>query len=204
MTTHPRKLSAVFLDRDGVLNEEVGYICRPEQLKLIAGSGTAVKRLNDHGFVVVVVSNQSGIGRGICSDAEIQQVNVSLSKQLSLYGAQIARFYYCPHHPTEAKGEYLITCDCRKPRPGMLHQAATDLNLDLKTSVMVGDRESDIQAGRSAGCNTVLIKSNPRSERWYTPNEDQTSPHLVVFSLSDAVNWIIDKLDDRRPALEGT
>lgn len=183
----------MFLDRDGVLNEEVGYICRSEQLKSIPGAAMAVKRLNETGLIVVVVSNQSAIGRGVCSEREIQQVNSALFEQLMSEGARISRFYYCPHHPTEGKGEYRQTCEFRKPRPGMLHQAASELNLDLGNSIMIGDRLSDIEAGRSAGCKTVLIETGAPSE----VHERQNGPEFIAPSLVEAVDWILGAPDSR-------
>ena len=192
MTNQTRKLLAVFLDRDGVLNEEVGYICRPDQISLIPGVGSAVKRLNESGFSVIVVSNQSAIGRGICSEIEIQQVNSHLSEQLSWLGAKIMKFYYCPHHPTEAMGDYLQTCECRKPNPGMLRQAASDLDLDLTKSVMVGDRLTDIEAGRSVGCRTVLIENIPLNDSQGSVPSDRIQPDLKVPCLDVAVSWILE------------
>jgi len=180
------KSPGVFLDRGGVSNEEVGYIYRSEQLKLIPSAALAVKRLNERGLVVVVVSNQSAIGRGVCPDGEIQRVNASLSKQLLFEGARISRFYYCPHHPTECKGEYRRICEFRKPRPGMLRQAASESNLDLENGFIVGDYMSDIEAGLNAGCKTVLIESREHSELY----ERQNGHECIASSLVDTVNSI--------------
>ena len=152
-------VTAVFLDRDGVLIEEVGHLSRIDQLNLLPRTPEAVKRLNDRGVPVVVVTNQSVIGRGICSEDQVTKIHSALETMLAGFAARITRFYYCPHHPTEAIGQYLKHCDCRKPEPGMLHRAERELGLNLQRSFMVGDRITDLESGWRVGCRTVLVET---------------------------------------------
>jgi D-glycero-D-manno-heptose 1,7-bisphosphate phosphatase len=186
-----RSVPAVFLDRDGVINDEVGHLTKPDQLKLLPGAASAIKRLNESGLLVIVVTNQSVIGRGWCAEADMEDIHDALSALLAAVGAQITQFRYCPHHPTEAVGEYLIDCDCRKPKPGMLHRAADELDLDLMASVMVGDRINDMIAGQEAGCRTVLVSTGlGLGERKLLPTAPCQPDHLCD-DLGSAVDWIL-------------
>jgi D-glycero-D-manno-heptose 1,7-bisphosphate phosphatase len=198
-------LPAVFLDRDGVINDEVGHLTKPDQLRLLPGAAVAINRLNDSGLPVIVVTNQSVIGRGWCIEAEMDQVHDALSKLLAEEGARITQFRYCPHHPTEAIGDYLVDCECRKPKPGMLHQAAQELGLDLAASVMVGDRINDVIAGREAGCQTVLVSTGlGMGERKQLPTAPCQPDHLCD-DLGSAVDWILARqpiASDMEPAIE--
>ena len=182
------------MDRDGVLNHEVGYISRMDQLSLISGAAEAVKRLNDAGLPVVVVTNQAAVARGICSEDQVRAVNQALSEQLSAGGAHISRFYYCPHHPTAGIGEYLVDCQCRKPKPGMLLQAASDLGLELTECIMVGDQLSDLEAGWQAGCRTVLVDGGLDKDSRQRLASSLRQPDLVVDDLVCAVEWILESV----------
>jgi len=144
--------SAVFLDRDGVINVDHGYVSTWEQFEFLAGVPEALCELQDAGYLLIVVSNQSGIGRGYYSEADLESLNQAIAQHLaSTVGVTLSGFYHCPHHPTEAEGEFRRQCDCRKPAPGMIRQAALDHGVDVKTSILVGDKDSDIAAGRAAG-----------------------------------------------------
>jgi D-glycero-D-manno-heptose 1,7-bisphosphate phosphatase len=144
--------SAVFLDRDGVINVDHGYVSTWEQFEFLAGVPEALRELQDAGYLLIVVSNQSGIGRGYYSEADLESLNQAIAQHLaSKVGVTLSGFYHCPHHPTEAEGEFRRQCDCRKPAPGMIRQAALDHGVDVKTSILVGDKDSDIAAGRAAG-----------------------------------------------------
>lgn len=187
-------MTAVFLDRDGVLVDDVGHLSRVDQLSVIPGAPLAVKRLNDLGISVVVVTNQSVIGRGFCSEDQMNLIHQALAEQLSKDGAHITRFYYCPHHPTEGVGDYLLDCQCRKPKPGMLRQAAADLGLDLADSVMVGDNFTDIDAGGEAGCRTVLVTGLAGEQTKKRPASSKRQPDLVVDGLGAAVDWILQEV----------
>ena len=144
--------SAVFLDRDGVINVDRGYVSTWEQFEFLAGVPEALRELQDAGYLLVVVSNQSGIGRGYYSESDLHTLNQAIAEHLdSTLGVTLSGFYHCPHHPTEAEGEFRQQCDCRKPAPGMIQQAVLDHGIDVKTSLLVGDKDSDIEAGRAAG-----------------------------------------------------
>jgi D-glycero-D-manno-heptose 1,7-bisphosphate phosphatase len=155
---------AVFLDRDGVLIEEIGYLSEPSQVRLIPGAGAAVARLNRLGVPVVVVTNQAGVARGKFPEENVRAVHEHLDKLLAAGGARIDRWYYCPHHPTAGVGPYRVLCACRKPAAGMLLTAARELNLDLAGSVLIGDKLSDLEAGAAAGCSTILVRTGYGAE----------------------------------------
>ena len=144
--------SAVFLDRDGVINVDHGYVSTWERFEFLPGVPDALRALQDAGYLLIVVSNQSGIGRGYYCEADVKSLNQAIAQHLaSTFGVTLLEFYHCPHHPTEAEGEFRRQCDCRKPAPGMIRQAVLDHGIDLKTSLLVGDKDSDIEAGRAAG-----------------------------------------------------
>jgi len=151
-------MRAVFLDRDGVVVKDKGYHYMISDLELMEGAAGAIAKLNKMGYLAIIVSNQSGIARGYFSEKALLQFNEHLLKELDALGAKVDGIYYCPHHPTEAKvKKYLIDCECRKPKPGMLLEAANDHNIDLSKSWMVGDKETDVKAGLAAGCKTIYI-----------------------------------------------
>ncbi len=150
---------AVFLDRDGTLIEEVNYLSRVEQVRLLPGAAEAVRRVNEAGVRVVVVTNQAGVARGYFPEDRVAEVHAHLSAVLGERGARIDTYYYCPHHAESGVGAYKVDCDCRKPKPGMLRTAARELGLDLSRSWMIGDKVCDLKAGAAAGCRTVLVKT---------------------------------------------
>ena len=149
----------VFLDRDGVINAEVDYLHDPAQLVLIEGAARTIRSLVDAGAPVVVVTNQAGIGRGKYTEADLAAVTAHLDELLAAAGTALAGSYFCPHHPPAGIGAYRIVCRCRKPAPGMLEQAARELGIDLANSVIVGDKATDLAAGRAVGCHTVLVRT---------------------------------------------
>ena len=172
--------SAVFLDRDGVINVDHGYVSTWEQFEFLPGVPEALRELQDAGYLLIVVSNQSGIGRGYYSEADLASLNQAIAQHLaSTVGVTLSGFYHCPHHPTEAEGEFRRECDCRKPAPGMIRHAVLDHSIDVKTSLLVGDKDSDIEAGRAAGV-AKLFKVVGSSET-ATP----TSDVQLVTGLSD-------------------
>lgn len=152
---------AIFLDRDGTLNKYVGFLTDIDDLELLEGAAEAVRRINASGFLAIVVTNQPVIARGEVSPQELAEIHNKLETLLGREGAYIDALYYCPHHPDKGfageRPEYKIECACRKPRPGMLLQAAQDYNIDLSESWMIGDGSNDIKAGQAAGCKTVLL-----------------------------------------------
>ncbi len=142
---------AAFLDRDGVINIDRGYVYRREDFDFVPGVLEGARRLHDLNYALVVVSNQSGIGRGLFGEAQFHALNNWMKEKFIAAGAPLSGVYFCPHHPTEARGPYLRSCDCRKPAPGMLLSAARDLQLDLEASAMFGDNPSDLEAALAAG-----------------------------------------------------
>jgi D-glycero-D-manno-heptose 1,7-bisphosphate phosphatase len=181
---------AVFLDRDGTINEEVNYLYDPALLKLIPGAAQAIHWLNSHKIPVIVVTNQAGIARGYFTEAQMHLIHKSLDLMLSTDNAKIDVYYFCPHHPTAGIGNYKINCSCRKPQPGMINQAAQDLELDLSKCYLVGDKLTDIQAGNRAGCKTILVKTG-YGETESKTKQDKIQPYLISPDLLDAVGWIL-------------
>lgn len=180
-----KKLAApflVFLDRDGTLIEEKNYLSKLEDVSFIAGSEAAVARLNRAGVKVVVISNQSGVGRGYFTEAFVQLTHESLRAHLTEHGAHIDAFYYCPHAPE-------VECECRKPKLGMLEQAARDFKMELR-GVMIGDRVSDLQAGENAGLLRVLVKTGYGEQ---TMAKGNFRADYVAENLSAAVDWILER-----------
>jgi D-glycero-D-manno-heptose 1,7-bisphosphate phosphatase len=176
-------LSAVFLDRDGVINENrEDYIKSVEELKILPGAVEALARLSKAGFRTVIISNQQGVGRGLITPESLDQINRKLLSEMAKGGASISGIYYCPHLKEE-------DCSCRKPKPGMLFKAADELGIDTKNSVFIGDTQGDIEAGRSAGCTTLLTLSGKTTPEQLPHLNPQ--PDLVVSDLSEAVTWIM-------------
>lgn len=149
---------AVFIDRDGTLNVEKEYLYRPEECELIPGAEQAIRLLNQAGWLVVVVTNQSGVARGYYGEQDVVTLHRHIAAELSRSGAQVAGWYYCPHHPSGVE-PYNQPCSCRKPLPGMLLQAAGELAIDLSNSWMVGDKLADVEAGLAAGCRPILVRT---------------------------------------------
>ncbi|MBW6485770.1 MAG: HAD family hydrolase [Syntrophobacterales bacterium] len=189
--------AAVFLDRDGTINEEVGYLDRPEKLCLIPGAAWAIRLINESGLKAIVVTNQSGVARGLFDEATVLEIHQKLQKNLKEQGAWIDRFYYCPHHPTDGLGDYLQDCPCRKPAPGMLLRAAEELALSLNDSYIIGDTLRDIEAGGRAGVPGVLVQTGYGAESaaalagFDREKAGVCHPVYVAKTLEEAVRWII-------------
>jgi len=158
------KQKAVFLDRDGTINKYIGFLRDLDDFELIDGVASAIKAINVSGYLAIVVTNQPVIARGEVSFEELQEIHNKMETLLGEQGAYVDAIYYCPHHPHKGyegeRPELKIECDCRKPKPGMLLQAAKDFNIDLEHSWMIGDGENDIAAGKNAGCHTALIATD--------------------------------------------
>jgi D-glycero-D-manno-heptose 1,7-bisphosphate phosphatase len=201
--------AAVFLDRDGTINEEVGYMDRLEKLKLIPFAAEAIRLINSSGMKTVVVTNQSGVARGLFDEAFVDRVHIRLREMLRTEGAFLDGIYFCPHHPTEGRERYLMTCDCRKPAPGLLLQAAVNLNLDPLRSYMVGDTLKDIEAGIRAGAQGILVRTGYGAEsaalipgkepvrkipgEEESPNKDSVlfRPVHIAEDILAAAQWIV-------------
>ena len=157
-TTPLRK--AAFLDRDGTVTKSVAYyLTKPSQVELEEGAAEAIHLLRRNGYLIVLITNQAGIARGLLTEEDLAAVNDEMLKQLAAQSVPVDGMYYCPHHPEGFIDRYAIECECRKPKPGLLLRAARDLGIDLKSSVMIGDAERDVLAGMAAGCTTFLVNS---------------------------------------------
>lgn len=150
MNNNVTKQKALFLDRDGVINVDHGYVSDPKNFEFISDVFDVVKTFADDGFLIVVITNQSGIGRGYYDEAQFQQLTHWMNQEFTKHGVNIAAVKFCPHHPEKAQPEYLRSCNCRKPQPGMILEAIRELNIDPAQSIFVGDKESDMKAARSA------------------------------------------------------
>lgn len=186
---------AVFLDRDGTINEEVGYLSDLSDLRLIPGAGAAIKRLNDSGMKVVLVTNQSGIARGYFSEALLQEIHDRLEQLLRDEGARLDAIYYCPHHPSSGNSHYTRDCDCRKPGTGLIDKAARDLDIDVKHSYVVGDKWSDVELGQRAGAHSVLVRTGygAVAEGNVRPAH-LVAPDFIAHTISEAADWIIKQV----------
>lgn len=188
---------AVFLDRDGVINVDRGYVHRVEDFGFVPGSDAAMARLQAAGWRLVVVTNQSGLARGLYSIDDYQRFTAHLHAQLEAVGVQLDAVLHCPHLPDASVPAYRLACDCRKPGPGMLLQAALELSLDLGDSVIVGDRLSDVQAGRAAGVgHCVLVRSGHALEAGDAQQADAVYDDLATFATA----WLSENAHSRGAA----
>lgn len=181
------KQKAVFLDRDGVINKYVGFLRNIDDFELLDGVSKAIRKINESGYLAIVVTNQPVIARGEVSFAELTEIHNKMETLLGEDGAYLDAIYFCPHHPDKGFDgeipELKFDCDCRKPKPGMLIKAAKEFNIDLTKSWMVGDSDSDIMAGKNAGCSTVLI--------------GESDENMCASNLLEAVDYIIGRKDYR-------
>jgi D-glycero-D-manno-heptose 1,7-bisphosphate phosphatase len=186
---------AVFLDRDGVLVEDVDVLTHPGQLRVLPGVPAALRQLHDHGFKLVVVTNQPVVARGLATEADISTVHQALARLIEEDGGCAPdRFYTCPHHPRATLPDYRQDCDCRKPRTGMLRRAAGELGLDLTASYLVGDRLTDIIAGAHAGCRTLLVETGKHLAPLIStsdPIDTGVEPDFRCADLAAATQWIL-------------
>ena len=180
---------AVFLDRDGTLLEEAGYVDRLERLVFFPYSVDAVRLLNRSGLAVIVFTNQSGVGRGLYTESFVAEAHALMTARLAAGGARLDGVYYCPHHPAAEVEQYRLACECRKPGTGMMRQAAADLGLDLSRSFTVGDKWSDVLAARASGGRGILVRTG------YGRATDADHPEggavAVVDDLIAATAWIL-------------
>ncbi len=182
---------AVFFDRDGNLNEEIGYAGDPDRIRLLPGAAEAVRAVREAGMPAVVISNQSGIARGLLTVEQVETVNARVLGLLAAEGAAVDALYYCPHHPEGEIAAYAIACECRKPAPGLLQRAAAEHGIDLPASYVVGDKVSDVQLAHAVGGRGVLVQTGygPR-EREKAVAQGVKIDH-VANDVLDAVRWIL-------------
>ncbi len=183
---------AVFLDRDGTINEEVGYLTDLSKLRLIPGAGAAITRLNHAGYKVILVTNQSGVARGYFPESLVLEAHKRLTHMLEREGAVLDGIYYCPHHPTAGNTGYTIVCDCRKPGTGLVDRAVKDFDIDINHSFLVGDKWSDVELAQRAGVHSILVMSgfspdDPGNKR----PEHVEDPDFTARTIAEAVDWIM-------------
>ena len=185
---------AFFLDRDGVLIEEANYLKDPDKVKLIPGVPAALRRVREAGFLVIVVSNQSGVARGYFTENEVLAVQARINEILSVEGAAVDDYFNCPHHPAGSVPSYAKDCECRKPSPGMILEAAKKYGIDISASFLVGDKLSDIEAGKAAGClKSVLVKTGhglEELEKYGVPNPQELA---IAADLPAAVEVLLSQ-----------
>ncbi|MBN1939792.1 MAG: HAD family hydrolase [Candidatus Aminicenantes bacterium] len=182
---------AVFLDRDGTLLDDTGYPSRFDQVRILPSSIAAVRKLNEAGFSTVIVTNQSGVGRGFLTEDELLVLHRSLAAAFEAQGARLDAFYFCPHFSRAADPRYRIACDCRKPLPSLGRRAAADLGLDLRRSFMIGDKEDDMNFGRAVGVVPVLVLTGYGREARRKMAEKGTLPDIVAADVGEAVDRIL-------------
>jgi len=183
---------AVFLDRDGTINEEVGYVNHIERFFLLPRAGQAIQLLNQNGWKAVVVTNQSGVARGYFPESLIHEVHQKMQELLGNEGAHLDRIYYCPHHPDIGVPPYRQKCRCRKPATGMIEDAMKELTLDLSQSYMVGDRGVDIEFAHQIGAKAILVLTGYGKGEWeYSGARWKAKPDHVAQDLFEAVQWIL-------------
>jgi D,D-heptose 1,7-bisphosphate phosphatase len=189
------KIIAVFLDRDGTINEEVGCLDSLDKLKMIPAAYEAIRLINLSGMKAIVVTNQAGVARGFFTEKFVRQTHEVIQTALLEKKASIDKFYYCPHHPTEGTGIYLQNCNCRKPSPGMLLQAAHDLDIELGSSYMIGDRYRDVETAKKVGVKGVLVKTGYGRGVLQDVGPDvataENKPDFVAEDILEAVKWIM-------------
>ncbi len=183
---------AVFLDRDGVIVRDHPVVAA-RQLEVLPGVAGAIRAVREVGYLVFVATNQPIVARGLATEADVRETHLQLQATLEAAGAQVDGFYVCPHHPNATIAQYRVECECRKPRPGLLLAAASDHSLDLSASVMVGDRLTDVAAGRRAGCRTVLVRTGmheaPAIE---SPDAHvDVAPDANVADLAEAIAYVL-------------
>ncbi len=183
---------AIFMDRDGTISDEVGYVNHISRFRLMERTADGVKLINDSDFLAVVITNQAGVARGYFKEELITRVHEKMEALLKGKGAYMDGIYYCPHHPDVGEAPYKKDCDCRKPKTGMLLQAKNDLDIDLTRSFVIGDKISDVALAHKVGAKGVLVLTGYGIGEFEELEGSQTNPDYVAKDLYDAVRWILD------------
>lgn len=183
---------AVFIDRDGTLNEDIGYVSTPYELVLYPWAAEAVRLINESGLLTVVITNQSGIARGMYTEETLDAIHSRMIEELAREGARIDAVYYCPHHPEIGDVRYRIACECRKPRTGMLDKAVREHMIDLAQSFVIGDKASDIKLAENAGARGALVLTGYGRETFAHPGRWPCAPEIVAENLLEAVTRMLD------------
>ena len=193
------KQPAVFLDRDGTINEQMGYINHISRFVLLPGAARAIRTLNERNIPVVVVTNQSGLARGYFPPSLLEEVHAKMERELAAEGAHIDGIYICPHHPEAKEEQFRKDCTCRKPKTGLLEQAAAELGLDLHRSFMVGDRWSDLKCSARVGAASILVLTGyGRGDLEYIGPQQEIRPAKVAEDLPEAVEWILEQIKSEK------
>jgi D-glycero-D-manno-heptose 1,7-bisphosphate phosphatase len=187
-----RQSRAFFVDRDGTLNEDIGYVSTPDELKLFPWAPQALRLINEAGFKAIVITNQSGIARGLYDERTFEAINSRLIEELTANGARVDGIYYCPHHPDIGVSPYRTNCNCRKPQTGLLDLASHEHNIDLSGSFVVGDKASDINLAKNAGARSVLVLTGYGRDTLAHPKRWPCEPDFVAENLLNAVKQILD------------
>jgi D-glycero-D-manno-heptose 1,7-bisphosphate phosphatase len=185
---------AVFFDRDGTLNEEIGHVRDAADFRVYSFAAQAVRLVNEAGLRAIVITNQSGVGRGLIRESLVRRVNRQLTRHIAAGGGRIDAIYYCPHHPEAAVERFRVVCGCRKPAPGLLEVAAKEFGVDLAQSFMVGDRFVDMLAGRSVGARSVLVLTGVGRMELEDESNGTVQPDHVAEDAYHAVRWILANL----------
>jgi D-glycero-D-manno-heptose 1,7-bisphosphate phosphatase len=191
------KRRAVFIDRDGTISEEVGYVNHPTRYRVFPFAAEALRALNEAGWLAVLVTNQAGVARGYFAEEMITKVHALLEQELAHEGARLDAIYYCPHHPSVGEPPYRLDCDCRKPKPGLITRAAAEFDIDLTHSWMIGDRYGDTELARNAGTRAALVLTGyGRGEFEHQRRTWQHQPDLIAENLLAAVREILRRDDE--------
>jgi D-glycero-D-manno-heptose 1,7-bisphosphate phosphatase len=195
---NPQSPHAIFIDRDGTLNEDIGYVSSPDRLVLYPWAAEAVRLINESGVKAFVITNQSGIARGMYTEDDLDRIHSRMIEELARDGARIDGVYYCPHHPEVGDARYRVICDCRKPRTGMVEAASREHNIVLSLSFIIGDKASDIELAANAGAFGVLVMTGYGRETLAHPDRFPCKPAIIAENLLDAVKQILDSDGVRR------
>ena len=192
--------AGIFLDRDGTINEEIDFLTSPDSLNLIDGSARAIREANECGFKVFVITNQSGIARGILTEENLAEIHSALLNKLALHNAHIDAIYYCPHHPDAVDVKYRVVCDCRKPGTGMLMKAVQEFGIDLERSYVIGDRMIDVQTGNNSGATSILVLTGYGRKELELCAENNIDISFVASDLGAAIRHIKDTVHHGQPS----
>src|SRR5947209_6818398 len=182
------------MDRDGTISEEIGYVNHTSRYRVFPFSAEAVRLLNEHGWLAILVTNQAGVARGYFSEEIIGKVHDLLREELWESGARLDSIYYCAHHPSVGEPPYRFDCDCRKPKPGLIHRAAEDFDIDIEESWMIGDRYGDVELARNAGLRSAFVLTGYGRGEWEYQREGwRYQPDMVAENLLEAVETIVNR-----------
>jgi D-glycero-D-manno-heptose 1,7-bisphosphate phosphatase len=182
---------AVFLDRDGTMIHDVGYLRRLEEVRWFPSTIDAIRLLNRAGFLVCVTTNQSGVGRGYYTEADVAAVHAGMARTLEASSATVDGWFYCPHHPDAELADYRVVCDCRKPHAGMIRQAAARFAIDLSRSVVIGDKLLDVELAGQVGAQGVLVRTGYGDTTVRAHNGQVPGARFVAHELMEAASWVL-------------